>query len=85
MKQPAPQPRAVPADLAALMRAGDWRRALALAARFPTLGDERQAILDARTAATSPGFLRQIGKDPEELLEAGRAALLRRYPLNEGA
>jgi hypothetical protein len=84
--RPAKQ-RAVPADLAALMRAGDWQRALALAASFPPLGDERKAILDARTAATNPAFLRQLGRDPAALLEAGRSALLRRYPLtpSEGA
>lgn len=69
----------------AAMRAGDWPRALALAARFPQLGDERAAILDGHGAATNPRFARQLGKDPDALIAAGAAALLARYPLTEQA
>jgi hypothetical protein len=62
------------------LAAGEAREALRIAARFPDLGAERAAILDAHSAFTNPGFLRQIGKDPEALIAAGVAALARRYP-----
>jgi len=61
------------------MAAGQWREAIKLAASFPRLGDERGAILSARGAFTNPSFYRQIGKDPEALIAAGRDALTRRY------
>lgn len=63
----------------AAMAAGDWQRAIALAARFPRLGDEREAILDAHTAWTNPGFVRGLRKDPEALKAAGAAALRHKY------
>jgi hypothetical protein len=63
-----------------LLAAGDAQGALRIAARFPDLGAERAAILDGHSAFTNPGFLRQIGKDPEALIAAGVAALQRRYP-----
>jgi len=55
--------------------------ALRIAARFPDLGTERAAILDAWTAVQSPRFLQQLGKDPAAVIAAGQAALVRRYPL----
>lgn len=68
------------ATLKRALAAGDVQGAIRIAARFPDLGTERAAILDAHGAFTNPSFTRQIGKDPEALIEAGRAALLRRYP-----
>lgn len=65
--------------LRALMAAQDWRKAISLAAKFPRLGDEKEAITRAQTAFINPDFLRQIGKDPESCIEAGKAALIRRY------
>lgn len=62
-----------------MMAAGDWRGATLFAAKFPQLGARRAAILSAREAYLRPGFQRQIGKDPEALIEAGRAALLGRF------
>ena len=59
--------------------AQDWRKAVSLAAKFPRLGDEKEAITRAQTAFINPGFLRQIGKDPESCIEAGKAAIMRRY------
>lgn len=61
------------------MEAGDWTRALALAAKFPRLGEHRNAILDGHLAATNPAFCRGIKKDPAALIEAGKAALSSRY------
>jgi hypothetical protein len=62
------------------MEAGDWRKAISVAARLPRLDVHRVAILSAQGAYTNPGFYRQIGKDPETLIAAGKAALLERFP-----
>lgn len=61
------------------MRAGQWERALAMAARWPRLGVEREAIQRAASALLSPVFYRAIGEDPAALIENGKAALRRRY------
>jgi len=68
--------------LRAHMAAGRWREAIALAASFGRLGDEKAAILSAREAFARPDFQRQIGKDPEALIAAGREALARKYERN---
>lgn len=65
--------------LRAHIAAQDWRKAVSLAAKFPRLGDEKEVITRAQTAFINPGFLRQIGKDPESCIEAGKAAIMRRY------
>jgi hypothetical protein len=62
-----------------LIAAGDWRGAFALAAKFPRLGAERNAILDAHEAFTRPAFLLQLRKDPAAIIEAGKATLLEKY------
>ncbi len=61
------------------MRADDWRLAICLAAKFPALGDEKAAIMKAHEACVRPDFQRQLGRCPDELIEAGKAALIRRY------
>lgn len=63
----------------AALEAGDFRRAIALAAKFPRLGAERNAILDAHGAYTYPHFAAQLGKDIEQLKLLGIAALRARY------
>jgi len=60
---------------------GDWRGAIAIAARFPQLGAHRAAVLDAHTAYTNPRFLAQLGRDPEACISAGRSALIAAYRL----
>lgn len=65
----------------AAFNAGDFCKALTLAAKFPKLGDQRSAILDGHAAYASPGFMQQLGKDPEALKIAGIAALRSRYSL----
>lgn len=57
------------------MAAGDWRKAIAAAARLPVLGKHREAILDAHGAYVRPEWARQIGKDPDALIEGGIVAL----------
>lgn len=61
--------------------AGDWRKALAIAAKFPQLGEHKRAITTAHECNVRPGFYRQLGKDPEALVQAGIAALRERYAL----
>jgi len=62
--------------------AGDWRRAIAIAARFPRLGAHRDAVLDAHSAYTNPRFLAQIGRDAGACIEAGKLALIAAYRLD---
>lgn len=57
----------------------DVAGALRIAARFPDLGAERAAILDAHGAVTNPRFCQQLGKEPAALIELGRLALIRRW------
>ena len=66
-------------ELKALMTAGEWHKAIRFAARFPRLGDERQAIQTAASALLSPGLYRQMGKDPDAMVAEGVAALKGRY------
>jgi hypothetical protein len=65
--------------LLGLMASEDWRKAIALAAKFQDLGDQRGAVLDAHMAYTNPRFVRGIKKEPEALIVAGIAALKQRY------
>jgi len=60
----------------------DWRTAIAIAARFPRLGEIRGAVLDAHTAYTNPRFLAQIGRCPDACIAAGRAALISAYRIS---
>ena len=66
----------------AAMDAGDWQRAIALAAKFPRLGAHRNAILDAHLAYTNPRFMTQIGRDVNACIEAGKLALIAAYGLD---
>lgn len=63
------------------MRAGEWQQAIRIAARFPRLGEQRDAILGAHGAYTNARFFVQIGKDIESMKDSGRQALLDRYGL----
>ncbi len=59
----------------------DWRKAIAIAARFPRLGAHRGAILDAHMAYTNPRFLVQVGKDVDVCKQLGRDALIAAYSI----
>lgn len=65
--------------LKAAAAAGDWQRAIAIAARFPRLGAHRNAVLDAHSAYTNPRFLVQIGRDVDGCIAAGKSALMAAY------
>ena len=60
---------------------GDWPGALKIAARFPRLGSDKARIERAWEATARPGFMRQLGKDPDALMADGIAALKSRYQL----
>ncbi len=66
-------------QLKAAMRAGDWALALRIAARFPRLGEHREAIVRGHEAYAHPQFYAQLGYDPEKLKAEGRRALVERY------
>ena len=63
----------------AAMQSDNWQLAIRLAARFPRLGEHRNAILDAHGAYTNPRFAAQLGRDVEALKTLGRNALVARY------
>lgn len=65
--------------LNAMMRAGDWNRAIKFAATFPRLGSERDAILTASSALLSPRMYEGMGRSVADLVNAGREALVSRY------
>jgi len=64
--------------LAALAN-NDAREALRLAASFPHLGEQKEAITRGWAALQRPDFYREIGKDPEALVALGVAAVRARY------
>ena len=53
--------------------------ALRIAARFPQLGEHKNAITQGWAAHTNPGFYSQLGKDPAALVIAGIVAVHARY------
>jgi hypothetical protein len=61
---------------------GDWQKAFSIAARFPRLGDHRNAVLDAHSAYTNPRFLVQIGRDVDACIAAGKLALINAYGID---
>lgn len=66
-------------QLRALMAAGQWREAVLFAAKFPQLGEARNAVLSAREAYLRPAFQQELGRDCAALIAAGRAALEAQY------
>lgn len=68
-------------QLRAAWAAGDRMGALRIAARFPRLGAEKEAITRAWEASQRPALYRQMGRDPDALVEAGMEALAARYGL----
>jgi hypothetical protein len=69
----------VPPALRAAMDSEDWHEALRIAAKFPILGTQKEAIQRAWQAVQRPDFYRAIGKDPAELITDGVRALQERY------
>lgn len=63
----------------AAMDAGDWETAVSIASKFGRLGAERDAILRAQAALQNPSFYRQIKRDPDKIINEGKAALVARF------
>ena len=61
----------------------DWQKAIAIAARFPRLGNIREQVLDAHMAYTNPRFAVQIGKNIEFCIENGKSALMDAYGIKQ--
>ena len=61
---------------------GDMLGALRIAAKFPRLGAEKTAITRAWEASQRADFYRQIGRDPEELVNDGFAAMRTKWELS---
>lgn len=71
--------------LQALMAAGEWRKAILLAASFPRLPEgARGRILAAREAYQRPEFQRELGRNPDDLKAAGIEALQEHYAARKG-
>lgn len=62
-----------------MMESGEWNDAIKFAAKFPRLGNERDDILLARDCINNPRFYVQLGKDIDVCIEAGKAALIKKY------
>lgn len=73
------EPRTKLSYVRELMDEERWQEAVRLAARFPSLGQQRAAILDAHTAYTNPRFVVQLGRDVDQTKERGRLALIARF------
>ena len=58
---------------------GNLKKAISIAARFPNLGQERNAILDAQTAFVNPRWALGMGKDLDKLKSLGKQALISKY------
>lgn len=71
-------PRKLDAVLNA-MHSEQWELAIKLAAKFPRLGTHSKAIKQANEAILRPAFQRQLGRDPTQLIAAGKAAIVERY------
>jgi hypothetical protein len=63
------------------MQNGLWQEAIRVAAKFPRLGAQRDAILSAHMAYTNPRFVVQLKKNVEALKADGRNALIARFGL----
>lgn len=57
----------------------NWREALRIAAKFPALGEQKKPIMQAWEATVRPEFQLQLGRDPQNLIAVGIAALKQKY------
>ena len=65
--------------LVAFMKNEEWGKALALAAKWPRLGEYKEAIVSGNAAYHHSHFYRQLGKDVEGEINRGINALKSRY------
>jgi len=67
--------------LKGLWAAGEYRKALKLAASWPRLGEHKDAIQGGWSAWSTPNIYREMGFEPEAMYMAGLAAVAERYGL----
>jgi hypothetical protein len=67
--------------LRALWEAGSYRKALRLAASWPRLGEQKDAIQKGWAAASNKTFYAELGYNPAALERAGLDAVAARYGL----
>lgn len=70
-------------DVRAALAAGDETKALRIAAGFAQLGPQRDRIQKAWAAHQRPEFYRELGQNPESLIQDGVLALRERYCTEE--
>lgn len=76
----AGEPESTGEQLRRLVTEKDWHRALKLAAKLPATPEpDKTTFQRAWEALARPEFSRQLGRDPEALIEAGKEALRRRF------
>lgn len=68
------------ARLRSAIQEGDWVAALKLASGLPQAGADRKVIDRAWEAHARPEMYRQMGQDPEALVQAGIDAVRARFP-----
>ncbi len=61
------------------MAADDWAKAFSIASKFGDLGAQEKAIMRAQAVKHSADFYRQLGRDPEKIIEEGKAAMRERF------
>lgn len=61
------------------MKLEDWKKALSIAAKFHDLGVYKADIVRAHECIHYPDFYKQLGKNPEKLIQKGITALKIRY------
>lgn len=67
------------AQIIRALEAGDNRKALSLASRFFDRSDDTMLFKQAQGAANNPRFYRQIGKDPDAIVDAAINRLRARF------
>lgn len=65
------------------LNAGDMRAVLRIAVKFRSLGEDDRAIRQGWEAIIRPEFQRQLRKNPDALVAAGIAAVIRHFKLKE--
>jgi hypothetical protein len=66
-------------ELKQLIETNQYDKAIKMAAKFPRLGEERNAILSASSALLSPNMYISMGKNPEKVIQDGITAIINKY------
>lgn len=59
----------------------NYKKAISIAAKFPSLGKEKDAIILAHGCITNPSFYKQMGKDIDKCINDGLEALRVKYEI----